>query len=64
MGWLIESYGKERFLALYAGPQRNYHGVYGMGEQELLFRFWQHVKSLDVRRDASYHAFKAWITGD
>lgn len=64
VGWLIESYGKERFLQLYAGPERNYHGVYGVGEQELLFRFWQHVRSLDVERDGRYHAFKAWITGD
>lgn len=64
VGWLIESYGKERFLELYAGPQRNYHGVYGMSEQQLLFRFWQHVKSLDVRKDGRYHAFKAWITSD
>lgn len=63
VGWLIESYGKERFLTLYAGAQRNYHGVYGIGEKELLFRFWQHVRSLDVRRDGRYHAFKAWITG-
>lgn len=63
VGWLIESYGKERFFALYAGPQRNYHGVYGVGEKELLLRFWQHVRSLDVRRDGRYHAFKSWITG-
>ncbi|MBX3467674.1 MAG: hypothetical protein KF878_12385 [Planctomycetes bacterium] len=62
-GWLIESFGKERFFELYAGPQRNYHGVYGQGEKELLFRFWQHVRSLDVRRDGDYHAFKAWLRG-
>jgi hypothetical protein len=64
VGWLIESYGKERLLQLYAGPERNYHGVYGVGEAELLFRFWQHVRSLDVERDGRYHAFKAWMTGD
>jgi hypothetical protein len=63
VGWLIESFGKEKFLALYAGPERNYHGVYGTGEHELWFRFWQALRSLDVRRDGRYHAFKAWITG-
>jgi hypothetical protein len=62
VGWLIESFGKERFLQLYAGAERNYHGVYGLSEQELLFRFWQHVRSLDVRLDRRYHQFKAWIT--
>ena len=62
VGWLIESYGKERFWKLYHGPTRNYHPTYDMSEAELWERFWLYVRNLDVRHDGPYHAFKAKLT--
>ncbi len=63
VGWLLEAYGAERFWRLYAGPLRNYHGVYGVSEAELWQRFWRYVGNLDVRHSSAYHAFRAQLTG-
>lgn len=58
VGWLIEAYGAAKFWELYAGPVRNYHGVYRRSEAELWERFWRYVRNLDVRHDGRYHAYK------
>lgn len=63
VGWLIQSFGKARFLQLYAGPARDYMTVYGVGERELVERFWEHVDRLDVQHDGAYYAFKAYLQG-
>lgn len=62
VGWLIRTWGKEKFLRLYCGPERDYMTVYGQGEQELEDRFWKHVAGLPMRQNAAYHAFKAHLT--
>lgn len=61
VGWLIEAYGKERFLRLYAGAVRNFETVYGMSEVGLWKRFWRYTANLDVRHDSGYYAYKARI---
>lgn len=61
VGWLIESFGKTRFLRLYAGPARDYMDVYGVSERELVERFWTHVGNLRVRQDSAYYAFIALL---
>ena len=58
-----QSFGKARFLQLYAGPARDYMTVYGVGERELVERFWEHVDRLDVQHDGAYYAFKAYLQG-
>ncbi|MEZ6183964.1 MAG: hypothetical protein R3F62_03020 [Planctomycetota bacterium] len=62
VGWLIETYGKAKFLQLYAGAERNYYGVYLLGERDLLERFWKAIASLDVRGDSDYYRFQARLT--
>lgn len=62
VGWLIRTHGKEKFLRLYAGPERDYWTVYGTGERELEDRFWKHVASLRVRHDPAYHTFMAHLS--
>ena len=37
--------------------------VYGVGERELVERFWEHVDRLDVQHDGAYYAFKAYLQG-
>jgi len=61
VGWLLEAYAREKFFRLYAGPVRDYHTVYGIGEMELWQRFWQYIDNLDVRKNSAYYAFKAKI---
>jgi hypothetical protein len=63
VGWLIQAFGKARFLQLYAGPARDFMTVYGTGERELVERFWAHVGSLDVKHDGGYYGFKALLQG-
>lgn len=62
VGWLIRTWGKERFLRLYSGAERDYMTVYGQGELELVDRFWKHLSGLPLRHDPAYHAFKAHLT--
>lgn len=62
VGWLIESYGKAKFFELYSGAERNYYGVYRMGERDLLDRFWRSIASLQVRGNSDYYRFQALLT--
>lgn len=62
VGWLIESYGKAKFFELYAGAERNYYGVYRMGERDLLDRFWHAIGALEVQDDGDYYRFQALLT--
>jgi hypothetical protein len=62
VGWLIEAYGKDRFLRLYGGPVRDFHTVYDKSEPELWQRFWLYIRNLDVRKESAYYAFKARLT--
>lgn len=62
VGWLVDTFGKPRFLELYHGPPRNYHGVYGQSEADLWRRFWRHIRGLDVRHDGRFHQFKTDVS--
>lgn len=60
-GWLIESFGREAFLRLYAGAARDYYTTYETGERDLMERFWAHVRSQDLRHDSAYLKFKGLV---
>ncbi len=60
--WLIEERGLDLYMALYHGEPGDFHGVYGVSEQELLAKWRQKIRSLNVRQDGSYYRFKDFLT--
>jgi hypothetical protein len=60
--WLIEERGIDEFMTLYHGPVGDYHGCLGIPEQELLAKWREKIRKLDVRQDGSYYRFKDFMT--
>jgi hypothetical protein len=60
--WLIEERGIDDFMALYHGASGDYHGCLGVPEQELLAKWRDKIRRLDVRQDGSYYRFKDFMT--
>jgi hypothetical protein len=61
VGWLVATFGRDAVLQLYRGPAKDYEGALRTSEAELWRRFWQHIRSLQLRHDGRYHTFKAWV---
>jgi hypothetical protein len=49
-------------MALYHGEPGDYHGIYGVSEQELLAHWRAKIKGLVVRQDGNYYRFRAFLT--
>lgn len=60
--FLIDEKGWEKFLDLYQRAPGDYHDVYGISEQELVAKWWQKIRDLNVRQNASYYRFKDHLT--
>lgn len=60
--WLIAERGLDAYMALYHGEPGNYHGVYGVSEQELFAKWREKIRALNVRQDGSYYRFKDFLT--
>ncbi len=60
--WLIEERGIDAFMVLYHGAAGDYHGCFGVPEQELLAKWRDRIRRLDVRQDGSYYRFKDFMT--
>jgi hypothetical protein len=60
--WLIAERGLTLFMALYHGEPGDYHGVYGVSEQELFGEWRDSIRALKIRQDGSYYAFKDFLT--
>jgi hypothetical protein len=60
--FLIEEWGWDKFLDLYRGAPGDYHTVYGVSEQELLARWRQRIRALDVRQSSAYYRFRDYLS--
>src|SRR5581483_7038619 len=56
--WLIEARGLDAFMALYHAQPGDYHGVYGVSEQELFAKWREKIRGMNVRQDGDYYRFK------
>ncbi len=59
--FLIEERGMDAFMALYRSAPGDYHTVFGTPELELLAKWREKIRSMNVRQDASYYRFKDYL---
>ncbi len=60
--FLIEERGLDSYMSLYHGEAGDFHGVYGVSEQELFGKWRQKIKAMNVKQDGSYYRFKDFLT--
>jgi hypothetical protein len=60
--WLIDERGFDAFMALYHGQPGDYHGVYGVSEQELFAKWREKIRAMNVRQDGAYYRFKDFLS--
>jgi len=62
VGFLIERFGKARFLQLYGGVEGNFHGLLGIPETDLFMAWERRVADMSVEDSRAFYRFRAMIT--
>jgi hypothetical protein len=60
--WLIEERGLGPFMTLFHGPPGDYHGVYGISEQELISKWREKIRATNVKLEGPYWHFREFMS--